>query len=238
MKKILLFFVFLSSLFLQAQEKLIINDPLAVMRDMGSFDEIDVRGPFKVYYSVGKKHTVAISAGTESARDRIRVSKSGGRLIIELEETYKDWFKSQPRFKVYISSPTVKHISASGAVDFFVTDLLSSDDLKIRFTGASDFLGKLDCENLNLQFTGASDIELTGKVTVLNAVLTGASKLKAATLKVENADIKVSGASNSTISVSNKMNALATGASHITYYGNPPHVDVRSSGASKIKRAD
>ncbi|NBO48933.1 MAG: hypothetical protein EBU80_04275, partial [Chitinophagia bacterium] len=122
MKKILLFFVFLSSLFLQAQEKLIINDPLAVMRDMGIFDEIDVRGPFKVYYSVGKKHTVAISAGTESARDRIRVSKSGSRLIIELEDTYKDWFKSQPRFKIYISSPTVNYISASGAVDFFVTD--------------------------------------------------------------------------------------------------------------------
>jgi hypothetical protein len=89
-----------------------------------------------------------------------------------------------------------------------------------------------------MQFTGASDVELTGRSSEVEAVLTGASKLKAATFKIENANIKVSGASNSTIFVSNKLHAVATGASTIQYYGNPTQVELSSSGASKVKRAD
>ncbi|MCE2757621.1 MAG: DUF2807 domain-containing protein [Chitinophagaceae bacterium] len=110
--------------------------------------------------------------------------------------------------------------------------------MKIKFTGASDLLGKLDCNHLHLQFTGASDVELTGRATNVEAVLTGASKLKASTFKIENADIRVSGASNSSIAVSNKLHAVATGASNIQYFGNPSTIEVSSSGASKIKRAD
>ncbi|MEY3920847.1 MAG: hypothetical protein RL634_608 [Bacteroidota bacterium] len=238
MKSLVFSMVLFSGMFLNAQEKVIINDPLAVVRDMGSFDGIEISGPFKVYYSVGANYSVAISANSESVRDRIRVKKSGGILMIDLENTYKNWFSNETRLKVYISSPSIKHISASGAVDFFVTDLLKSDDLKIQFTGASDFLGKLECKRLQVHFSGASDIELTGKVNDLDAVLTGACKLNASTMKVENAEVKVSGASKSTINVHNNLHATATGASHIYYYGNPQHIEVSSSGASKIKRAD
>lgn len=238
MKSLIFFIAFFIGITINAQEKVVINDPLAVVRDMGTFDGIEINGPFKVYYSVGNNYSVAISANSESARDRIRVKKSGGILMIDLENTYKSWFSSESRFKIYISSPTVKYVNASGAVDFFVTDLLKADDLKIQFSGASDFLGKLDCRKLHLQFTGASDIELTGSTLNLDAVLTGASKLNASTLKVENADVKVSGASKATVNVQNSLHGTATGASHLYYYGNPKHLEMNATGASKIKRAD
>ena len=238
MKSLIFVVALIGGIFLNAQEKVIINDPLAVVRDMGSFEGIEINGPFKVYYSVGSNYSVAISANSESARDRIRVKKSGDVLMIDLENTYKNWFSNETRLKVYISSPSIKHINASGAVDFFVTDLLKSDDLKIQFTGASDFLGKLDCKRLHLHFSGASDIELTGKVGELDAVLTGACKLNASTMKVEDAEVKVSGASKSTINVHNNLHATASGASHIYYYGSPQHIEASASGASKIKRAD
>lgn len=238
MKKLLLLLNLILVTFLNAQEKLIINDPMAVIRDMGQFEKVEIHGPFKVYYSVSDRYTVAVSANSESARDRIRVKNNGGVLTFDLESSYRNWMSGDGKFKLYISAPSITEISASGAVNFLVTDLLKSDDLKIRFTGASDFLGKLDCKHLNIQFTGASDIELTGRSTDVEAVLTGASKLKASTFKIENADVKVSGASNSTIFVSNKLHAVATGASNIQYYGNPKQVDVNSSGASRVKRAD
>jgi Putative auto-transporter adhesin, head GIN domain len=223
---------------LQAQDKLIISDPMAVKRDIGRFSKIEIHGPFKVYYSVSDTYTVAVSANSASARDRIRVKNNGGVLVFDLESSYRNWISGDGKFKLYISAPTINEINASGAVNFLVTDLLKSDDLKIKFTGASDFLGKLDCGHLHLQFTGASDVELTGRSTNVEAVLTGASKLKASTFKIENADIKVSGASNSTIFVSNKLHAVATGASNVHYYGNPTQVELSATGASKVKRAD
>lgn len=238
MKKLFILLGVLFSLIVHAQDKLIINDPMAVIRDMGRFDKIEIHGPFKVYYSVSDRYTVAISANSESARDRIQVKNNGGVLAFDLESNYRNWITGDNKFKLYISAPTIDEISASGAVNFLVTDLLKSDDLKIKFTGASDFLGKLDCQHLNMQFTGASDVELTGRSSEVEAVLTGASKLKAATFKIENANIKVSGASNSTIFVSNKLHAVATRASTIQYYGNPTQVELSSSGASKVKRAN
>lgn len=238
MKKLVFLITLLFGLFTQAQEKVIINDPLAVVRDMGSFDGIEISGPFKVYYSVGSSYSVAISANSASARDRIRVKNSGGILSIDLENTYKSWFNSDTRFKIYISSPTIKSIQASGAVDFFVTDLLKSDELKIQFSGACDFLGKLDCRRLDLHFSGASDIELTGKVYELESTISGACKLNASTLKVENAHVRVSGASKSTVNVHNNFHGSASGASHIYYYGHPEHIELSTSGASKIKRVD
>lgn len=231
---------FLMSLFayfnVNAQEKVLINDSFAVVRDVGSFDVLEINGPFKVYYSVGAKYRVAVSANSENARDRIRVIHSDGALKIDIKDSYKTWFSSGTRYKIYISSPTIRNISASGAVDFFVTDLLKSDALKIKFTGASDFLGKVDCKELQLNLTGASDAELTGNVTQMNASLTGASKLNASTLNVENADIKVTGASEATVKVQKSMHAIASGASHVYYYGNPMSITAKSSGASKIKR--
>ena len=238
MKRILLFLIILTSYMVQAQEKLIMNDPMAVLRDVGSFESIEVRGPFKVYYSVGNHCSVAVSARSESARDRIQVKKSGNLLIIDLETSYRNWIPGDDHFRIYVSSPTVKNISASGAVDFLVTDLIKSDDLKIQFSGASDFLGKLDCKALQLHFTGASDIELTGNAKSLRGVFTGASKLKASTLQVEDADLKASGASHVYLSVSQKLHANSTGASDIVYYGNPSVLEVNSSGASKIKRGN
>ncbi|GDX44394.1 hypothetical protein LBMAG23_13710 [Bacteroidota bacterium] len=238
MSKLLLSLGLLFTSFLHAQDKLIISDPMAVIRDMGKFEKIEIHGPFKVYYSVSDKCTVAISAHSESARDRIRVKNNGGVLTIDLENSYRNWISVDGKFKLYISAPTIDEIIASGAVNFLVTDLLKSDDLKIRFTGASDFLGKLDCSKLYLQCTGASDVELTGRSADVEVVLTGASKLKASTFKIENADIRVSGESNSSIAVSNKLHAVATGASNIQYFGNPSTIEVSSSGASKIKRAD
>ena len=71
MKKLVFLITLLFGLYTQAQEKVIINDPLAVVRDMGSFDGIEISGPFKVYYSVGSSYSVAISANSASARDRI-----------------------------------------------------------------------------------------------------------------------------------------------------------------------
>ncbi len=238
MKKLILLFGIFFGLLVNGQDKLIINDHMAVIRDMGSFHGIDISGPFKVYFSVGSRHTVAVSASSEDARDRIQVRKSDGILKVELETSYKNWIPGNTSYKLYISAPSLETIKASGAVDFFVTDVLKAEDLKIQFTGASDFLGKLDCRDLDVHFTGASDIELTGTVDELKAVVTGASKLKASTLKVRNADIRVTGASNSTISVSNNLQAVASGASHIYYYGNPAHVDVSSTGASKVKKAN
>ncbi|MEY3563696.1 MAG: hypothetical protein RLZZ294_1702, partial [Bacteroidota bacterium] len=45
MSKLLLSLGLLFTSFLHAQDKLIISDPMAVIRDMGKFEKIEIHGP-------------------------------------------------------------------------------------------------------------------------------------------------------------------------------------------------
>ncbi len=235
-----LFFVLVSLIYFEAaaQDKVIMNDKNVVLRDLGEFKGISIKGPFKVYYSQSAKHAVGVSASTESARDKIITRVSAGILNIELDGTSMSWWGKNPEFKLYISSPEVKSINASGAVDFLITDLIKSEELTVRFTGASDFSGKLECGSLNLNFTGASDVEIMGSADKVVADLTGASKLSGASFKVIDAELKATGASTIKLGVSGALGANATGASSITYYGSPKSLSTRASGASSVKKGN
>jgi hypothetical protein len=236
-KSMLIVLLFLVTL-LHAQDKLILNDPNIVKRDAGSFSSIVVRGPFKVYFSEGKENELAVSAKSASIRDHIVTKTVDNELIIELDKGWATWLGQSPDFRIYVAAPTLKSVKASGAVDFMVADILRSTQLDLQFSGASDFTGKLDCNTLKLAFTGASDMDAMGSCQSIDADFTGASKMSAAALKTTNASLNATGASSIRISVSGTLKANATGASNITYYGNPTGTNTRATGASNIKKGN
>lgn len=238
MKYIFLFLFSINAMLAMGQDKVIMNDKNVVLRDLDDFTGISVKGPFKVYYSQSAKSAVGVSASTESARDKIITRVSAGILHVELEGSNIAWWGKNPEFKIYVSSPQLKNIQASGAVDFLITDIIKSDELNLRFTGASDFSGKLDCNALMIQFTGASDIEIMGRADRVNADLTGASKLSGAALKAIDAELKATGASTIKLGVSGNFSAIATGASSIIYYGTPKSISSKTSGASSVKKGN
>jgi hypothetical protein len=239
MLKYFLLPVFLiAGFFAKSQDKILMKDPHAVIRDLPDFHSLVVRGPFKVYYSSSVDHAVAISASTAEARNNIVANVSGSVLNISLENSGFKWWGKSPEFKIYISSPTLRRISATGAVDVVLVDVLKSDALELDFTGASDLAGKIECNTLNLNCTGASDMQLNGKANTAEIRLTGASSLKAAAFTVKDATLTATGASNIKIGISEHIKANATGASNITYYGNPKHLENRATGASSVKKGD
>ena len=70
MKKMLLLLLVMMSAYVQAQDKLIMNDPNIAKRETSSFNAVVVRGPFKVYFSEGKENEV-----TNTRFKRRRLSK-------------------------------------------------------------------------------------------------------------------------------------------------------------------
>ena len=238
MKYFLLPIFIIAGLFCRGQEKILMQDPHAVIRDLPDFHSLVIRGPFKVYYSASPQHAVAVSASSTDARDNIVTKVSGSVLNISLESNGMKWWGRNHEFKIYVSSPTLKRISATGAVDVVLVDLLKTDALELDFTGASDLIGNIQCNSLNLICTGASDIEMNGKANSITARLTGASSLKGAAFTVKSADLTATGASNIKIGVKEHIKANATGASNITYYGDPKHLENSATGASSVKKGN
>lgn len=222
----------------EAQDNTTIEDKNVVIRQVGDFNAIEVRGPFTVHFSDGRNCDLAVSAAEKSVRDMIVTKVVNGQLQISLgEKSWRGW-QSNLKLKVYLSAPTLKKITASGASDFIVHDILKSSNLDLVFSGASDFKGKIEAQSLSVSFSGASDLTISGSVRDTKIIVSGASDFKGFSLNSDNVDAISSGASSIRITALKSLKAVASGASDIEYKGNPSSISKRSSGASSIVRKD
>lgn len=221
-----------------AQEKVIFNDENVVLREVQTFQSVVVSGPFKVYYSTDAETQVAVSANDTDTRDRITTKVTNGTLYISLDNNGVKWWRGNKEFKVYITAPKLNSLTASGAVNFVVVDVMKSNNLNLKFSGASDFTGKVECSEINANLSGASDTKISGSANKIELDCSGASSFKGTELKVIEADLEASGASSIKIHVKETLKAKASGASSIQYKGAPRMYNQSATGASSIKNID
>ena len=238
MKNILTLMLIFCSFSSFAQEKVIFNDENVVLRDVANFQSVVVRGPFKVYYSSDPETQVAVSARDTDTRDRITTKVNNGTLYISLDDNGLKWWGGNKEFKVYITAPKLNALTASGAVNIVVVDVLKSSNLTLNLSGASDFSGKIACDEIKANLTGASDSKISGTANKIELVCTGASGFKGQDLKVNEADLVATGASSIKIHVMESLKAKASGASSIHYRGTPKMYNQSATGASSIRSID
>ncbi len=238
MKNILTLMLVLCSFTSFSQEKVIFNDENVVLRDVANFHSVVVRGPFKVYYSSDPETQVAVSAKDTETRDRITTKVNNGTLYISLDDNGAKWWRGNKEFKVYVTAPKLNALTASGAVNIVVVDVLKSTNLTLNLSGASDFSGKVACSEIKANLTGASDTKISGVAEKIGLVCTGASGFKGSELKVKEADLVATGASSIKIHVLESLKAKASGASSIHYKGAPRMYNQSATGASTIRNID
>ncbi len=77
-------------------------------------------------------------------------------------------------------------------------------------------------------------IVLKGTAESLKADAAGASQVKAEELKVENAEVSISGASEIAVHASKSVGGDVSGASQLNVHGRPAKNTVSTSGASSV----
>ncbi|MBA2499420.1 MAG: DUF2807 domain-containing protein [Chitinophagaceae bacterium] len=223
--------------FVDAQD--VINDANAQPRNIGSFDKIKVSNAFDVYLVQGNEHALAVSASETQFRDKIKTYVQNGTLYIEFDADKNFWKSlrnSKMNLKAYISFKSLEKLSVSGACNVNIRNELKMEKLDIHLSGASDLNGKIKANFLGVNLSGASDIKLSGVVENLNVSASGASDFKGYDLDVNYCTADASGASSVQVTVNKELNAKASGASDIGYKGTGSVLDIRTSGASSIKK--
>jgi hypothetical protein len=137
---------------------------------------------------------------------------------------------------VYVAAKNLDRVTASGACDVRVNGALSSKELLVGLSGASDFKGQVNAESLKFELSGASDVVVSGKAGSLSIGASGASHFKGYDLVVDNCRVDASGASDIKITVNKVLSAEASGATNIDYKGTGMIGDIRTSGASNIRK--
>ena len=138
--------------------------------------------------------------------------------------------------KVHLTFQDIDAITASGGCDIVSRQKLGFATLKMDLSGGCDI--KLDCKavKLNCVLSGGCDAVFTGEAESCSINASGGCDVKASQLYLKNCTVDASGGSDIEINVKGELIMKASGASDITYYGNPAKVSKSEHGASDIHR--
>ncbi len=189
--------------------------------------------------------------------DYIEVSKVGGTLKIYLKprHIFTDFTLGAKTLRVEITMPALYGLNLSGASKGTVTGFKSSKDFNLNVSGASSLdiddmevgdaevevsgaskvTGSVNASDVRFEVSGASEVELEGSANNIILTASGASKVKLADLPLNNADVKLSGASEATVNAKGRLDTALSGASRLYFQGNPTMGNISVTGASTIK---
>ncbi len=218
------------------------------------FTRVDIGHAFEVEIIQSDTYSISITAD-DNLFEYIEVLKDGDILEIGLEPVITLWSST---LRAEISMPELRGIYLSGATRGTVEGFSSSDNLDINVSGASSIdlvditAGDASCEvsgasraigilysaDVDFEVSGASNIQLEGSANDLTANVSGASRANLGAFTVDNADISFSGASSGTVAINpdGVLDVDLSGASRLSYIGEPIMGRVNISGASSINQ--
>lgn len=234
MKKFLLVLAMLAGFSAFSQT---IHDANVEVRNVSGFRGVSVSSAIDLYISQGTTEAVAVSARDTKVRDRIKTEVRDGVLYISFDgKGWKDWSMGDQKMKAYVTVKDINRLEASGASDVKVSGTLKTDNLKLHFSGASDFEGSVEAKSIQIQGSGASDIKISGSADQASIEMSGASDFKGYDFKVDYCKAEISGAGDMQVTVNKELDAQASGASSIRYKGDAVVKRSDTSGASSIKK--
>jgi len=113
---------------------------------------------------------------------------------------------------------------------------MSAGDMKFKLAGASKVAGQVAAADAEFNLSGASRVALEGSASNIVIDAAGASHVDLAGLHVGSANVKLRGASHSTVNTDGELDANLSGASKLYWLGKPVMGDVQTAGASTISR--
>ena len=220
--------------------------------DFSEFTRIEVGSAFEVEITQSGSYSVSITAD-DNLFKYIDVSKQGETLKIDLTTLT---LLEPTTLKAKITMPQLRGLGLSGAtrgtvsgfsstenLDLEVSGASSLDlvdisvgDVKSDISGASKVTGDITAGDADFDVSGASTVQLEGSASDIVVDASGASRVKLAAFPVNNADIKLSGASSGTVNLDGKLDANLSGASKLEYIGELTMGDINTSGASTLSK--
>ncbi|HEY0741217.1 MAG TPA: head GIN domain-containing protein [Chryseosolibacter sp.] len=194
------------------------------------FDRLEMGDALQVDVEQGNFFEISVRGDRRNIND-LEVFKEGSTLIVRFDE----WENRRHETYVTITMPTIVGANFSGASNSRISGFDELTKFDLYLSGASTSQVDVVASEFETVVSGASVLNLRGSASVMNAEVTGASVLKAFNFPVVTSDILATGASHASITVADQLKAVASGASSVTYRGNPT-VTSDVSGSSSVRQ--
>lgn len=202
-------------------------------RNLSSFNEISVGEAIEVTLVRGNAEKAEVEVtGTDA--ENVLTEVSGGSLKIHMASG--NWRNVSARVKVTFKN--IDEIDVTSAAKIYSDDIIKSADLEVTVSSAGYAELSIEAANLDLDVSSAGKLELEGSADNMEAKVSSAGTINAYDLKVRSAEISANSAGTIKTTVSESLEAKASGAGTIRYKGDPQRAIANSNGGGTIRKED
>ncbi|GJM33370.1 MAG: hypothetical protein DHS20C18_23710 [Saprospiraceae bacterium] len=234
--------IILSALFMTACEKETFkivpsNNIISKQHAITDFNELDISGPFKVYVTFSATEQGLRIEANDNLHGIIEVEQNNGRLSVKLKNrtTIQN---GGAVLNVFVTTNDIETINAQGAAEIYLQNQWNEDRVAIELEGACSFKGSLAVNQLNAKLVGASDLEIEGSADHFDIEAEGASNMEGFDFETDHLSADLKGGCNVSLTVHDKLNVQAVGASNVYYKGSGVIENQNLTGGSQIKKMD
>ena len=194
---------------------------------VGSFQQIEVAGPYDVEVRTGGNPSVA-AKGSQKLLDKTVVEVRGDKLIIHPENNHTwfhmGWSGHHGKASFVVTVPQLSGGTIAGSGDLRI-DKVQGDQFDGTVAGSGGItVAALNVQTLKLSIAGSGGIKAAGKATNVSYDIAGSGGIDGAAIVAENAKVSIAG--------SGDVKANATGTADVSIMGSG---DVNLSGGAKCK---
>jgi Putative auto-transporter adhesin, head GIN domain len=200
---------------------------------LDGFTRLDVQDAFNVSVRRGETDSVVLRVD-DNLVDRLDVRVTSGELHIGLRPRTST---RHATLEAEVTMRSLTAIAAGGASEVTLPDVTDSEHLEVKLSGASRLEGGFAAGTATFGLSGSSDAEIHGTGTTVTVEARGASQLSMDEFQIGSLSVSLSGASQASVSVTDTIAADLSGASILTYRGDPTFTRRKTSGTSVIEPA-
>jgi hypothetical protein len=198
--------------------------------ELDGFDAIQVEDALRLTVRQGDNFGVRVTV-PERLEDDIEVSRDGNRLHIALDEG-----GGCGERRVEIEMPLLRALEAQEASRVVLRGLSTPGTLELDLSGASRVEGDVSVAATVVHLSGASEAELSGTTERLELNASEVSRARLLDLSARSADVQLHSVSSGWVTVSERLDVAASGASVLRYAGDPELGRVDLSEGSRLER--
>ena len=199
--------------------------------DTTGVTRVEVADGFDVKLALGRPE-LAVVTYDDNLSDLLDVRVEGSTLRVRLKP---HGLLGNPTLRADVTVQRLESIHTAGGASVTTTATVQNSGLQLALSGGSRITAAVGVDRMSATLSGASRATLTGMASALTADASGASDLALAELRLHDLDVQLSGASHAEVQVDDTVAADLSGASVLTYRGNPRFIKRETSGASTIQ---
>lgn len=198
-------------------------------RNIEGFDQINVHDDVEVYITQGNRYEIKVSAESNLIK-RVETNISGQTLDIDL----RGCIKEHRTISVYVTTPTLRAIIASGSAHIIGEGQIKTNQLDVSLFGSGDIDLGVEARNLKVRHTGSGSILLNGVTDFQDVILKGTGDYDGIDLYSSTSHVLTKGSGNTYIYVRKQLYATITGSGNIYYKGFPRSIKTDITGSGNL----